>query len=111
MAEMKRAAGYVKLAKLWERSKASAMVYHRHYFQEVFADTPDFALQDVYIDITGYKETYKRIEMLRLMRDCTLGKVDCIVPQTMRSYAFCCTSFLNCLFGLILSPTMMIFTG
>ena len=30
MAEMKRAAGYVKLAKLWERSKASAMVYHRH---------------------------------------------------------------------------------
>lgn len=85
MAEMKRAAGYVKLAKLWERSKASAMVYHRHYFQEVFADTPDFALQDVYIDITGYKETYKRIEMLRLMRDCTLGKVDCIVTQT-RAY-------------------------
>ena len=39
MAEMKRAAGYVKLAKLWERSKASAMVYHRHYFQEVLTQT------------------------------------------------------------------------
>ena len=85
MAEIHRAAGYVKLAKLWERSKGSAMAFHRKYFQEVFADTPDFALQDVYIDITGHKETYKRVEMLRLMRNCTLRKVDCIVTPT-RAY-------------------------
>lgn len=85
MAEMRRAAGYVKLAKLWERSKSTALEFHKQYFKELFAGNPTFALHDVYIDITGYKETYKRVEMLRLMRDCTLRKVDCIVTQT-RAY-------------------------
>ena len=37
---------------------------------------------DVYIDITGYKETYKRPEMLRLMRDCANGKVNLIFSET-----------------------------
>lgn len=82
---MHQVAGYVKLAKLWERSKSAALEYHKQYFQDMFVDNPDFALQDVYIDITGQKETYKRVEMLRLMRDCTLRKVDCIVTQT-RAY-------------------------
>lgn len=85
MSEMRRVAGYVKLAKLWERSKSTAQEFHKSYFQDLFTDNPDFALQDVYIDITGNKETYKRVEMLRLMRDCTLRKVDCIVAQT-RAY-------------------------
>ncbi len=82
---MRRAAGYVKLAKLWERSKLTALEFHKGYFQELFANDPSFALLDVYIDITGQKETYKRVEMLRLLRDCTLRKVDCIVTQT-RAY-------------------------
>ena len=85
MAEIRKVAGYVKLAKLWERSKSTALEFHRQYFRELFDGCTDFALQDVYIDITGYKETYKRVEMLRLMRDCTLRKVDCIVTQT-RAY-------------------------
>ena len=37
---------------------------------------------DVYIDITGCKETYKRPEMLRLMRDCADGKVNLIFSET-----------------------------
>ena len=37
---------------------------------------------DVYIDITGYKETVKRPEMLRLMRDCADGKVNLIFAET-----------------------------
>lgn len=85
MAEMRRVAGYVKLAKLWERSKSTALEFHKQYFEELLNGNTDFTLQDVYVDITGYKETYKRVEMLRLMRDCTLGKVDCIVAQT-RAY-------------------------
>lgn len=36
---------------------------------------------DVYIDITGYKETAKRPEMLRLMRDCADGKVNLILQK------------------------------
>ena len=42
----------------------------------------DGTLVDVYIDITGCKETYKRPEMLRLMRDCADGKVNLIFSET-----------------------------
>lgn len=74
--------GYVKLAKLWERSEESARAYHRNYYEKMFADKPEFKLYDVYIDITGKKETYKRIEMVRLLKDCQFGHVDCIFTQT-----------------------------
>lgn len=52
--------GYVKLAKLWERSKDAAVAYHSSYYAEKFRDDADKRLVGVYIDITGNKEIYKR---------------------------------------------------
>ena len=48
--------GYVKLAKLWERSKDSAVAYHSSYYAEKFRDDADKRLVGVYIDITGNKD-------------------------------------------------------
>ena len=56
-----------------ERNRLSLAVY-----REKFADDPNLKLVDLYIDITGEKEIAHRPEMLRLLRDCTLGKIDCI---------------------------------
>ena len=56
--------GYVKLAKLWERSKDAAVAYHSSYYAEKFRDDADKRLVGVYIDITGNKEIYKRPEMV-----------------------------------------------
>ncbi len=77
-----RVAGYVKLAKLWERSEEEARIYHREYYENMANDVEDIELVDVYIDITGNKHIYARTEMLRLIRDCRDGKVDCILAQT-----------------------------
>lgn len=46
------------------------------------ANIKNVTVNDVYIDITGYKETAKRPEMLRLMRDCADGKVNLIFAET-----------------------------
>ena len=54
--------GYVKLAKLWERSKDAVVAYHSSYYAEKFRDDADKRLVGVYIDITGNKEIYKRPE-------------------------------------------------
>ncbi len=62
--------GYVKLAKLWERSKDAAVAYHSSYYAEKFRDDADKRLVGVYIDITGNKEIYKRPEMVHLLKDC-----------------------------------------
>ena len=51
--------GYVKLAKLWERSKDAAVAYHSSYYAEKFRDDADKRLVGVYIDITGNKEIYR----------------------------------------------------
>lgn len=80
-----RVAGYIKLAKLWERSKDQAMELHRAYYEEKFADNPEMELQEVYVDITGNKHIYKRKEMVRLLRDCRDGKIDLITTPT-RAY-------------------------
>ena len=77
-----RMAGYVKLAKQWERSKAEALLYHKEYYERKFEESEKYQLRDVYIDITGQKEIHHRPEMLRLLRDCALGKIDCITTQT-----------------------------
>lgn len=45
--------GYVKLAKLWERSKDAVVAYHSSYYAEKFKDDTDKELFGVYIDITG----------------------------------------------------------
>ena len=55
-----RVAGYVKLAKLWERSRDTAIPYHHQYYEKKFEGHPDFELVDVYIDITGRKEIKNR---------------------------------------------------
>ena len=41
--------GYVKLAKLWERSKDAAVAYHSSYYAEKFRDDADKRLVGVYI--------------------------------------------------------------
>lgn len=85
MKEIYRVAGYVKLAKLWERSKDEAVALHQGYFQERVASEKRFELQGIYIDITGNKNIYRRREMVRLLKQCQLGVVDVILAQT-RAY-------------------------
>ena len=75
-------AGYVKLAKLWERSADSAIPYHHEYYEKKYPSNSEYELVGVYIDITGKKEIYNRPEMLRLIRDCRDGKVEMIAAQT-----------------------------
>lgn len=77
--------GYVKLAKLWERSKDAAVAYHSSYYAEKFREDADKRLVGVYIDITGNKEIYKRPEMVHLLKDCKKGAVNLIFSQT-RAY-------------------------
>ncbi len=78
--------GYVKLAKLWERSKDAVVAYHSSYYAEKFKDDTDKELFGVYIDITGNKEIFKRPEMVHLLRDCKKGKINLISSQT-RAYS------------------------
>ena len=79
--------GYVKLAKLWERSKDAAVAYHSSYYAEKFRDDADKKLVGVYIDITGNKEIYKRPEMVHLLKDCKNGSINLIFSQTRAYFA------------------------
>ena len=56
MDSKKRVAGYVKLAKLWEKRREAAMPYHNQYYCEKYADSDRFELAGVYVDITGNKK-------------------------------------------------------
>mgnify|MGYP003373511039 CR=1 FL=1 len=71
-----------KLAKLNLRNEREIRAFHRNAIERRFGDFEGGTLVDVYIDITGYKETAKRPEMLRLMRDCADGKVNLIFAET-----------------------------
>lgn len=75
-------AAYVKLAKLWEKNKEQALEYHKTYYAEKYSNTEKYVLYDVYVDITGQKQIYKRPQMLRLLKDCSEGKINCIASQT-----------------------------
>lgn len=77
-----RIGGYVKRAKLNLRNGNDVKAFHRGMYERRFGGFDDGVLVDVYIDITGYKETSKRPEMLRLMRDCADGKVNLIFSET-----------------------------
>ncbi len=77
-----KVAGYAKLAKLWEKRRSKAVSYHHKYYEEKFGDSDVYELADVYVDITGNKQIVKRIEMIRLLKDCMEGKVQCIATQT-----------------------------
>lgn len=77
-----KTAGYVKLAKLWEKNRDSALPYHQRYFEERLSAIEGLDLTGVYVDITGNKSIVKRPEMLRLISDCRLGSVECIFTPT-----------------------------
>ena len=51
MSRIYKVAGYVKLAKLWERSRDEAITLNKAYYQEKRLDIPEMELVDVYIDI------------------------------------------------------------
>lgn len=77
-----RIGGYVKRAKLNLRNSDDVKAFHRGILERRFGEFENGRLVDVYIDITGCKETYKRPEMLRLMRDCAEGKINLIFSET-----------------------------
>ena len=52
--------GYVKLAKLWERSKDAAVAYHSSYYAEKFRDDADKRLVGVYVDVGGFEKWKKK---------------------------------------------------
>ena len=74
--------GYVKRAKLNLRNESEVRAFHKRMIERRVGDFDDCSLVGVYIDITGYKETAKRPEMLRLMRDCADGRVNLIFADT-----------------------------
>lgn len=83
MYEMKnRIAGYAKLAKLWEKNREQAIMYHTDYFTQKYSNNDSVELVGVYVDITGNREIKKRPEMIRLLSDCLDYKVDQIAIQT-----------------------------
>ncbi len=77
-----KVAGYVKMAKLWEKRRSAIVPYHEKYYRDMFSDSDVFDYVGVYIDITGNKEIFKRKEMLRLIKACVAGEVDCIMAMT-----------------------------
>lgn len=82
MERVYRVAGYVKLAKLWERSREQALAYHNEYYKKKYDGNETMSLVGVYVDITGQKQISKRPEMLRILGDCMAGQIDCIAVQT-----------------------------
>jgi len=78
-----KVAGYVKNALLWKkRNPEEMMAYNRAYFEKQLEGEDNMELVDVYVDVTGNKETYKRPEMVRLLRDVMNGKVNLIYART-----------------------------
>lgn len=104
-------AGYVKLAKLWERTKNNAIAYHNKYYSDKFKDDPEMELVGVYIDITGQKNIKRRPQMVRLIRECIAGRVDCIATQTRAYLAANNEEFFYLLYLLFgLNPSIHIVT-
>ena len=55
-----RVAGYVKLAKLWEKNRDNAIMLHNQYFTERFQNEANYRFARAYIDITGNKNIRQR---------------------------------------------------
>lgn len=98
-----RVAGYVKLAKLWEKNKEAALSYHKRYYKEKCDKIPGWILQGVYVDITGQKLIYKRPQMLHLLKACRNGEVVALLPrrkriwrQIVKNFAICSNFFQTC---------------
>jgi hypothetical protein len=74
-----KVAGYVKNALLWKNRNPEEMIrYNRMYFERLLENEEDMEFIDVYVDVTGHKETYKRPEMVRLRRDFMNGRINLI---------------------------------
>lgn len=80
-----RVAGYIKLAKLWERRRDAAIKLHTDYFQKKCGANAEYDLVDVFIDITGQKSIFNRAEMVRLLQKCLDKEIDLIITPT-RAY-------------------------
>ncbi len=109
--QLLKVGGYVKLAKLWERNAQKAIAYHNAYYAEMFGEKDSMDLVGVYVDITGQKDIKKRPEMLRLLKDCVNGKVNCIATQTKAYLAANNEEFFYLIFFLFtLNPPVGIIT-
>lgn len=83
MSKKYKVAGYVKNALLWKMRNPEEMIaYNRAYFVKQLEDSENMELIDVYVDVTGNKEIYKRPEMVRLLHDVMLGRVNLIYSRT-----------------------------
>ena len=105
MNENYRIGGYVKLAKLWERKRAEAIQLHEKNYEEMFKATSDMELVDVYIDITGNKNIWKRPGMLQLIKDCQNKKLNCIATQTKAYLAANTEDFFFLIYYLFTMPS------
>jgi len=105
MGEKYRVGGYVKLAKLWERKREEAIKLHEEYYQEMFRETPNMELVDVYIDITGNKNIWKRPGMLQLIKDCQKKKINCVATQTKAYLAANTEDFFFVIYFLFTMPS------
>lgn len=105
MGERYRVCGYVKLAKLWERKREEAIQLHEKYYQEMFRDNPNMELVDVYIDITGNKNIWKRPGMLQLIKDCQKKKINCVATQTKAYLAANTEDFFFVIYFLFTMPS------
>ena len=79
---MIRVAGYVKLAKFWEKNHNESIQFHTEYLRNIYKNAADYNLVGVFVDITGEKSITKRPEMIRLLNMCESGEVDLIDAQT-----------------------------
>ena len=84
MSEQKKykVGGYVKRAKLCLRNAEEIADFHSQYYIDKFANSSDCELVAVYIDITGEKKICRRPQMIRLMKDCSDGKINLIATET-----------------------------
>ena len=105
MNENYRVGGYVKLAKLWERKREESIQLHEEYYKEMFKKAPNMALVDVYIDITGNKNIWKRPGMLQLIKDCQNQKVNCVATQTKAYLAANTEDFFFIIYYLFTMPS------
>ena len=66
--------GYVKLAKLWERSKDAAVAYHSSYYAERFRDDVDTP-HDIEYCMTNARTQLYRAQVAKL-KERYAGKLD-----------------------------------
>ena len=78
-----KVACYVKNALLWRNRNPEEMIEcNRAYFEKKLSGSDTMEFVDVYVDVTGHKETYKRPEMIRLINDFMNDRINFIYART-----------------------------